>query len=58
MIHFLIINTYFLNIISDKVWYGFYFILLIKNCEKNTKAGWHFYNFTKLFLKDINKGII
>ena len=43
--------------ISDKVWYGSYFIFL-RIARKNTMVERYFYNFTKLFLKDINKTII
>ena len=37
-----------------------FFILYfwLRIVRENTKVGWYFYNFTKLFLKDINKGII
>ena len=33
-----------------------YFWLRI--AREKIKVGWHFYNFTKLFLEDIKKGII
>ena len=47
------------NTISDKVWYGFYFLYLIKELqEEKTNMEWHFYNFAKLFPKDINTDII
>ena len=36
--------------------YILYFWLRI--ARENTMVEWHFYNFTKLFLKDINKDII
>ena len=30
----------------------------LRTARENTTVEWHFYNFTKLFLKDINKDII
>ena len=42
------------------MWFDIVFILhfWLRIAGKNPNVEWHFYNFTKLFLKDNNKDII